>query len=232
MTWSSCCALCSLFMKGKNREQHMACISPSLAAALGTSHAQFLLLHSTAVVLQHIFSSLRYCSCTITVKIEPRNVIIDLYVRYHYEQENKWFSASNSMGLTKIVAWVFTSILSEIIRSFSRPKKEIIILDGKKINFSLYLKFEEKKEKNGIMQKEKAFFLQIGFISMSFTHIIILQELDFGMERLFVRNWERMLVCVNNNYPQGLLFQGRKRLLETCVYLWVRSSKGCTWMPF
>lgn len=106
LIWRSYCALSSLFMKGQSTEQHMACISPSLAAALGTSHAQFLLLHSTAVVLQHIFSSLRYCSCIITVKIEPRNVIIDLYVRYHYEQENKWFSASNSISLTKIVAWV------------------------------------------------------------------------------------------------------------------------------
>lgn len=143
----------------------MACISPCLAAALGTSHAQLLLLHSTAVVLQHIFSSLRYCSCIITVKIEPRNVIIDLYVRYHYEQENKWFSASNSIGLTNIVAWVFTSILSELIRSFSSPKKEIIILDGKKINFSLYLKFEEKKGKEcnyakgkGILPSNRFYF--------------------------------------------------------------------------
>lgn len=59
---------------------------------------------------------------------------------------------------------------------------------------------------------------QIDLISMSFTHIIISQELDFGVERLFVRNGERMLACVNSNYPQVLFFQGRKRLLETCVY--------------
>lgn len=65
------------------------------------------------------------------------------------------------------------------------------------------------------MQKEKAFFLKIGLISMSFTHIIILQELDFEVERLFVRNRERMLACVNSNYPRALFFQGRKMLLET-----------------
>lgn len=104
-TLFSDCTLSSPFMNRQSREQHMACISPSPAAALGTSRALFLLLHSS-VVVQHIFSSLRYCSCFITVKIEPRNVIIDLYVRYHYEQENKWFSASASIGLTKIVAWV------------------------------------------------------------------------------------------------------------------------------
>lgn len=150
-------------MKGQSREQHMACIGPSPAAALGTSHAQFLLLHSTVVaVLQHIFSSLRYCSCFITVKIEPRNVIIYLYVRYHYEQENKWFSASASIGRTKIFAWVnfFTSILSEITRSFSSPKKGIIILVGKKstsvCTWNLRGKTENKKE---LYKRKKHFSL-------------------------------------------------------------------------
>lgn len=157
----------------------MACISPSPAAALGTSRAQFLLLHSTVVaLLQHIFSSLRYCSCFITVKIEPRNVIIYLYVRYHYEQENKWFSASASIGLTKIVAWVnfFTSILSEVTRSFSSPKKEIIILVGKKstsvCTWNLRGKTEKKKRNYTKGKSFFSFLLNVSETNRSHFHVI------------------------------------------------------------
>lgn len=154
--------LSSPFMKGQSREQCMACIRPSPAAALGTSRAQFLLLHSAVVVaLKHIFSSIRYCSCFIRVKIEPWNVIIDLCVRYHYEQENKLFTASACIGLTKIVASVsfFTIILSEIIRSFSGPKKEIIILVEKNQLQSVLEIWGEKVKKKELYKRKKHFSL-------------------------------------------------------------------------
>lgn len=94
-------------MKGQSREQHVACVNPKPAATLGTSRSQFMLLDFTVVaVMQRIFSSIRYCSYFITLEIEPRNIIIDLCVGYHCEQENKLFSASVSISLTKIVGWV------------------------------------------------------------------------------------------------------------------------------
>lgn len=47
---------------------------------------------------------------------------------------------------------------------------------------------------------------QLGLIFKSSTHTIISQELDFGGKRLFVRNRERTLACVNRDYPQALFF--------------------------
>lgn len=95
LTWGSYQALSLPFMKGQSREQHVACINPSPAAALGTSRSQFMLFDFTDfTVMQRICSSIRYCSYFITLEIETRNMIIDLYVGYHCEQENKWFGAS------------------------------------------------------------------------------------------------------------------------------------------
>ena len=105
---------------------------------------------TVAAVIQHIFSSVRYCSYFITLEIEPRNIIIDLYVGYHCEQENKWFSASVSISLTKIIGWVhfYLCALRDDQLVFQAKKEDYYSRGwGGEINFCFYLEFEEKKGK-------------------------------------------------------------------------------------
>lgn len=169
--------------------------------------------------MQHIFSSIRRCSCFITLETEPRNVIINLYVGYHCEQENKLFSASVIISLTKIVGWVHFYLhalrhnqllfQSKKEHHLSRKKIKMKII---KINFCLYLEFEGEK---GILQVEQSFlpsyFMsqgQLGLISKSPTHMLISPELYVGGKRLFVRKKERTPTCVR-----------KLALLETCWLL-------------
>jgi len=115
--------------------------------------------------------------------------------------------------------FIFTSVLLETTSSFSRPKKKTIILGvgGGKSTSVFTWNLRRKKEK-GIIVMEQAFLpfylmpqSQVGLISQSSTRTVISEELDLGGGgRLFVRNRERTLACVNRGYPRDLFFQGRK----------------------
>lgn len=215
-------------MKGQSREQHVACVNPKPAATLGTSRSQFMLLDFTVVaVMQRIFSSIRYCSYFITLEIEPRNIIIDLCVGYHCEQENKLFSASVSISLTKIVGWVHFLPPSSQRQPVPFPvqKEENYSRKKKKINFCLFLEFEEKKGKKSNYTNGTSippFLFNASEPARSYFQVIYsynnVTGTGFGGGgRLIVRNRERTLACVNGTYPQALFFQGRKGLLETCA---------------
>lgn len=177
-------------MKGQSREQHVACVNPKPAATLGTSHLQFMLLDFTVVaVMQRIFSSIRYCSYFITLEIEPRNIIIDLCVGYHCEQENKLFSASVSISLTKIVGWVHFLPPSSQRQPVPFPvqKEENYSRKKKKSTSVCSWNLRKKRGKKAIIQMEQAFLpfylmpqSQLGLISKSSTHTIMSQELDWG----------------------------------------------------
>lgn len=106
-----------------------------------------------------------------------------------------------------------------------QSKKKKIILEKKKINFCLFLEFEEKKgEKSNYTNGTSIppFLFNASEPARSYFQVIYsynnVTGTGFGGGgRLIVRNRERTLACVNRTYPQALFFQGRKGLLETCA---------------